>query len=329
MDNQKKITFKEAINKCDYPKENIDSVKRFISENISEYDYMISIYFTHSFNKNIFLIRHELQVEFKGKTYSIFLLFYIPVSFPNELKIYIEKVIELTVSSHYKDFIDDETLELNYEKIAGYRPLEVPLSKLIDTLRINFAKDFPLFKSKNPIDYFGPCNLNTQQSTLVDVKLEDLKGNYNIHHLRKKVKNKILKLINDKSFEMQKTLSNLESVEKKIEEINIEDNQKNEQIEDIIIKLKEMESKLEFEVKEMTSNNKDYLDKYKDVIKIYDKEKFKYKVMQRTIEDYFLYLKKAMEKKIISFTEARDKIRVLSKELFYIMYCIDKRNKYQ
>ena len=327
MENVKKITFNEAIKKSDYPKENLDMIKSYISEHISEYDYMTTIYLTHSFNKNIFLIKHDLLVEFKGKGYSIFLLFYITVSFPKELRIYIEKVIELSISPKYTDFIDKETLELYYEPLTGYRPMQVPLSKLLDNLRSKFSINFPLFKSKQPIDYFGPCIINTQQSFIVEVKPNDLKGSYNINDFRKKVKNKILKLINDKSFEIQKSLSELDNLEKKIDQINIEDDLNGDRFENSIIKLKEMESKLEYEVQEMKSYNKDYLDKYKDIIKIEDKEKFKYMVMKRTIEDYLLYLKKAAEKNIISFEECKNKYRILSQELFYINYFIDKRNK--
>ncbi len=325
MENVKKITFNEAIKKSDYPKENIDMIKSYINEHISEYDYMTTIYLTHSFNKNIFLIRHDLQVEFKGKGYSIFLLFYIPVSFPKELRIYIEKIIELSISPKYIDFIDKETLELYYEALTEYKPMQVPLSRLLDNLRSKFSVDFPLFKSKDPIDYFGPCIINTQQSFIVEVKPNDLKGSYNINDFRKKVKNKILKLINDKSFEMLKSLSELDNLEKKITKIN--DNINGDGFENSIIKLKEMESKLEYEVQEMKSYNKDYLDKYKDIIKIEDKKKFKYIVMKRTIEDYLLYLKKAAEKNLISFEECKNKYRILSKELFFINYLIDKRNK--
>jgi len=325
MENVKKITFNEAIKKSDYPKENIDMIKSYINEHISEYDYMTTIYLTHSFNKNIFLIRHDLQVEFKGKGYSIFLLFYIPVSFPKELRIYIEKIIELSISPKYIDFIDKETLELYYEALTEYKPMQVPLSRLLDNLRSKFSVDFPLFKSKDPIDYFGPCIINTQQSFIVEVKPNDLKGSYNINDFRKKVKNKILKLINDKSFEMLKSLSELDNLEKKITKIN--DNINGDGFENSIIKLKEMESKLEYEVQEMKSYNKDYLDKYKDIIKIEDKKKFKYMVMKRTIEDYLLYLKKAAEKNLISFEECKNKYRILSKELFFINYLIDKRNK--
>ena len=327
MENQKKITFKEAIIKSDYPKENIDKVKSYIKEHISEYDYTTIIYFTHSFNKNIFLIRHELQVVYKGKPYSIFLLFYIPISFPKELRIYIEKIIELTISPKYINYIDKETLELYYESLTEYRPMQVPLSKLIDILRNKFSSDFPLFKSKEPIDYFGPCILNTQESFLVEVKPDDLKGNYNIIDFRNKVKKKILKLINDKSFEIQKSLSELDNLEKKIEQINIEDNLNGNRFENGIIKLKEMESKLEYEIQELKSYNKDYLNKYKDIIKIEDKKQFKYMVMKRTIEDYLLYLKKAVEKNLISFEECKNKTRKLSTELFFINYFIDKRNK--
>ena len=84
---------------------------------------------------------------------------------------------------------------------------------------------------------------------------------------------------------------------------------------------------MEYEIQELKSYNKDYLNKYKDIIKIEDKKQFKYMVMKRTIEDYLLYLKKAVEKNLISFEECKNKTRKISKELFFINYFINKRKK--
>ena len=49
--------------------------------------------------------------------------------------------------------------------------------------------------------------------------------------------------------------------------------------------------------------------------------------MQKTIEDYLVYLKKAYEKKIVSFEDMVNTTRQLSRELFYITY-IRNKSKY-
>ena len=64
-------------------------------------------------------------------------------------------------------------------------------------------------------------------------------------------------------------------------------------------------------------------------LKIEDKEKFKYMVMKRTIEDYLLYLKKAMEKNLISFEECKKKQEKYLKNYFLlIISLIREKNNY-
>ena len=77
----------------------------------------------------------------------------------------------------------------------------------------------------------------------------------------------------------------------------------------------------------LNSKNKSIFDKCDELIKIKDNKDFEYLIMQKTIEDYLVYLKKAYEKKIVSFEDVVNTTRQLSRELFYIVY-IKNKSKY-
>ena len=74
----------------------------------------------------------------------------------------------------------------------------------------------------------------------------------------------------------------------------------------------------------LNSKNKSIFDKCDELIKIKDNKDFEYIIMQKTIEDYLVYLKKAYEKKIVSFEDMVNTTRQLSRELFYISYIRNK-----
>ena len=79
----------------------------------------------------------------------------------------------------------------------------------------------------------------------------------------------------------------------------------------------------------LNSKNKSIFDKCDELIKIKDNKDFEYIIMQKTIEDYLVYLKKAYEKKIVSFEDMVNTTRQLSRELFYIAYIRNKSNYFK
>ena len=329
------ISFNDGLNKSDYTPAVKEKAKLFICENFSQYKDSIKIYLTFCFNKNIFVIKHTLEVDWKGKVYPIYLLIYIPISFP-ELRIYIQKVAELEINQLYKDekIIDFSTLEIYYQKLLKYNPLQDPINFLIENIYGKFCADFPLYKAQKQISFFGPCFLNEEKTYLIDFKQEDLKLYNSIDLLRKKVKDKILDLFNSKSLEIIQASSELDVIEKDIDQelynsYNRGKAKENIELEEIIKKLKELELKLENEIKNLKyikGNCNKIFDTCHEIVKIRDEKKFKYTVMQKTIEEYLIYIKKGMGKKLIKFEDCINKTRSLSKELFFIMYAIEKRN---
>lgn len=332
MNKFQKISFNEALEKSDYSEETKDKIKLFIYENITKFEENTEIILTYSFGKNIFVIRHILKIELKKIQYSIFILMYLTVDFPNNFRIYIQKVMDLGINPVCieKKLIDPTTLELNYQNLLNYKPLEKPITELIEAILLEFSVTFPLYKSKKKEDYYGPCLLNDDKSFSIIMKKEDLKENTSLNELRNKLKSKIINLINNVSFEMQKTTSELDAVEEKIEQI-LKDcsnarSKENIQLEKIIQTLQSLRTNLTNEIEQLRNNNKTILHKCNEVVKIKDQEKFKYTVMKKTIEDYLKYIRRSMEKNLISLDEGIEQTRRLSKELFFILYIIQKKN---
>lgn len=329
------ISFEEGLIRSEYGNESKKKAKLFICENIDKYKDKSEVYLTNGFNKNIFVIKHTLNIIWKDKNYPIYLLIYLPIKFPKELRIYINKVTNLEINQNYlnKNIIDFSTLELYYQNLIQFQPLEDPISFLIENIYNKFSNEFPLYKAEKEQHFFGPCYLNEAKTFLINIKPDDLKPYNSIESMRKKITQTILNLINNKSFEIQQASSELEAIEKNItQEIDSSNsknskNKENIELEEIVTKLKDMELKLESEVYYL-KNNKErrVLDICHEIVNIKDEEKYKYTVMKKTIEDYLLYIKKGMEKKLIPFNICVDRTRKLSKELFYIMFAIEKRN---
>ena len=188
-------TLNEILIKCDYSKDNVNEVKQFIIENYSKQKENSEIYLTFTFNKNIIVIKHKLDVECNNKIYPIFLLIYIPVTFPKELRIYIQKVVEMEINNFYKEneIIDYSTLELYYDKLCEYKPLVDPINILIENLYNKFSTNFPLYKANTKTSYFGPCVLDEKKISLIEINPEDLKSYNELNNLKQKLIEKNIK----------------------------------------------------------------------------------------------------------------------------------------
>lgn len=329
MSNSNPISLNEAIIKSEYPEYIKDKVKLFVLENHKNYNNVSNLYITKCFNKNIFVIKFDLYVKFKGIEYILTILIYIPVTFPNELRIYFEYNQDFLIDNYYQDLkiIDQYTAELYYEKIINYIPLSQPLTQLINALTDKFLQKFPLFKSKQKPEYYGPCHLEEKNSTKIDIKPDDLKIIEDLAATRKKLKDKILKILEEKVLEIQKTQSQLDNIKTNINNQinNLLSKPSNNELEDMNAKLIELKSKLENDIQKLKyKEKKGVLEKCEEVVEIKNREKYKYSVMKKTIEDYLLYIKKCFERKIINLRQAVDETRKMSKELFYINYLAHK-----
>ena len=331
MTSNNKISLNEALNKSEYPEYIKDKVISFILENYQNYKDKSQTYLTKCFNKKIFVIKMDLPVKFKNIDYLITILIYIPVSFPNEIRIYFEYNQDFIIDKHYKEqnTIDETTAELYYQNIINFIPITQSINQLVQALIDKFNQYFPLFRSKSKPEYYGPCHLDNDSSTLIEIQPEDLNIIIKKEDKKKKIKDKIMKILEEKLFEIQATHSQLDSMKMKINtKINsyISKGTSND-FEEMNVKLLELISKLELDIKNLKNNKKNsILELSEKVVEIKDTERYKYIVMRKTTEDFLKYLKKGFERGIIPFNKFVEETRKISKELFYINYVIEKSN---
>lgn len=209
-------------------------------------------------------------------------------------------------------------------------PLVDPITNLIQAIYNNFSIDFPLYKPKSSQNYFGPCLLDKEKSYLIYITESDLKEYNSFVNMKKNTINKILNIININSFEIIQTSSKLDAIENDInQKLNDykEKSIENIELEKLVKELNDLESNLEKSIKDLKSKEKNSIfEACNEAFQIKDMQKYKYTVMKKTIEDYLIYIKRAYEKNLINFKDCINKTRRASKELFSIIYAIEKRN---
>ena len=100
-----------------------------------------------------------------------------------------------------------------------------------------------------------------------------------------------------------------------------------EKLKKIKEQLEQIERNLQNECNQMNSQNRTAFDKCESIIKIKDGKDMEYAVMEKTIEDYLVYLRKGYEKKAINFYDTVNQTRMLSRELFSILYLRSQKKK--
>lgn len=328
------ISLNEALNKSEYDEFIKDKVKSFVLENYKNYKDKSNLYLTKCFNKKIFVIKMDLYVTYKAKEYILTVLIYIPNTFPNELRIYFEYNQDFLIDRYYQQekIIDETTAELDYFKIINYIPLKNPLNDLVKALIDKFNQKFPLFKAKVKPELYGPCHLDISTCTKIEIKPDDIKEINKLDNDKKKIKDKIMKTLEKKVYEIQSTQSQLDILKNRINTKinNYISKNKSDELEKMIKNMVELQSKIEQDIQRLkyqkNNENNNILQKCEEVVEIKDKEKFRYQVMMKSAEDFLLFIKKGFERNIIPFNKGVDEIRRISKELFFINYCYQKNN---
>ena len=328
------ISLNEALNKSEYDEFIKDKVKSFVLENYKNYKDKSNLYLTKCFNKKIFVIKMDLYVTYKATEYILTVLIYIPNTFPNELRIYFEYNQDFLIDRYYQQekIIDETTAELDYFKIINYIPLKNPLNDLVKALIDKFNQKFPLFKAKVKPELYGPCHLDISTCTKIEIKPDDIKEINKLDNDKKKIKDKIMKTLEKKVYEIQSTQSQLDILKNRINTKinNYISKNKSDELEKMIKNMVELQSKIEQDIQRLkyqkNNENNNILQKCEEVVEIKDKEKFRYQVMMKSAEDFLLFIKKGFERNIIPFNKGVDEIRRISKELFFINYCYQKNN---
>ena len=273
---------------------------------------------------------------------------------PVNLKININSFVPYDATkNNIEEIIDKIKEEFNNEfpiyKINNYDKDDKKFSGKC-FLNINISNEI-IFKNKNN-------NNNLIEDDIDDI--EDIDDIYGDSYSRKKdiynnnkdfddasflefIKNQVKDILREKymnfneKFNIKKYLNELKEInnntQENLEEIKLNSDvismrKEMEKLKNIKNKLNLMENRLiqeNFTIKE--NNDKSILDKCNDLIEIKNDKILEYNVMLKALEDYLVYLKKAYEKKRVSFNDMVDQTRLLSREIFNIEYLCKKEKR--
>ena len=183
--------------------------------------------------------------------------------------------------------------------------------KLDDFHEVNLTK-------KSVVEVKGPFNDNTFLQ-YIKKQTKDIVG-YNYLEYKEK-------------FNIKGSLDDLRNLHKDIKKMdnNVNIQRKNEQLQsqikalkNIKYKLQEIEKGVEQEYKNYQNNTKTFFDKCDEIVTLPNPKDMEYLIKIKVMEDYLVYLKKAYEKKIVSFNDMINLTRSFSRQIFNMNYMRSK-----
>ena len=337
-----KIELNEALSRSKYPKYNQDFIRDFMIDTFSNKE-GLKIYLCDK----IFVTEYEFEIciNTNGKNYKISLLLYIPESFPDsELELYLKNTGGcFSVNNVYEKIINEKDLKIDSNVYCKYNKFTNNIDEIIETMKVAFIADFPLYKDKSKKAYYtGKCCLNNYGLTEVEIPKK-----YNEADVLKLMRIKTKELLKQKYDQTIKKsniindyneLTHMNNLLKANLNINNKngDNYNNDDsiskefitLKEIKQQLKNVENNLQREIRELKEKqNINVFDDCENVVRFKDEEMIKLAKMQKAIEDYLSYLKKGFEKNKVSMEECIKQTRELSRNLFHIYFLMKKRKE--
>ena len=183
--NTKKLNIKEALNLCGY---NNNIKKNLIIFLQSNYGNQKNKLYLFERNKNVpklFLLLLKIPSKYNNNIYDISILIYFPLNFPLvKPDIYFHKYSNFKINPNCINYIDEETLRLNYEKFFKWENSLESFKILIKEIYKQFNINFPIFtfgNKNNSNDEEGDCILKEQCCKEIELRKQinnNLQNNY-------------------------------------------------------------------------------------------------------------------------------------------------------
>ena len=334
------LLLEQALEQSSYPSYRRDFIKNFIINDYYE-NPEAKVYLQCSDKEKTFVIEYTLSIIFSNKVFKVILYIHIPILFPNyPPEIYIQKKQGIGLNRSYLNGkIDAEEFKINIDSFLKYDPNLNNIRQIIDKIKEEFNKDFPIYKDNklfNQKEIFGKNNIDKSKVNEIIIKPDSFTDKQFLNFMRQQVKDILRSKYYDfnqkyKVAQNYNELKNINDIAKIKEGKNDSSNPMNqnlEQLKTIKNQLIQVENNLLNEFQHMQNDKRNAFDKCEELIKIKDEKDMEYAVMKKTIEDYLVYLRKAYEKRVIDFHEMVDQTRLLSRELFSIDYLRKQRKSY-
>lgn len=337
VENFQPLTLNNALEKSAYPPYNRDYIKNFIIN-----DYFENTDAKVYLQEKLFVIFYTLNIDFNKKKYKIFIYIHIPELFPDyPPEIYVQKKPKTGLNKTYFGKINPQDFKVNINYFGNFDPSLNSIQNIVNVIKDNFNKDFPIYKensNKNEPEIFGKNNINKNRANEIIIESENFTEEQFKSYMKKQTKDILRAKLSDfeQKFKINQNYKDLLTINgivkmksgKKNESSTDPMCQELERLKKIKAELNGIENELQQEIQQIQNENKTTFEKCDEFIKIKDEKDMEYAVMKKTIEDYLVYLKKAYEKKIVSFNDMVNHTRMLSRELFSIDYLRKQRKSY-
>ena len=146
----RKMNIKEAISLCGYNNNIKQNFITFLQKNYSSSKNKLFLFERNKNVPKLFLLQLKIPAKYNNSTYDISVLIYFPLNFPFiQPDIFFHKYCSLKINPNCLDYIDEETLRINYNKFYKWGNSLESFKKLITELYKKFNKNFPVFTLDN------------------------------------------------------------------------------------------------------------------------------------------------------------------------------------
>ena len=192
----KLLSINEAISQCGYNNNMKQKIMTFLQSNYSKQKSKLYLFQRNDKVPKLFLLLLKIPGKFKNNTYDISILIYFPLNFPLvQPDIFFHKYCCVKVNPSCLNYIDEETLRINYEKFYKWGYSFESFKNLIKEIYNKFNENFPIFtlNKKEENDDEGDCYLKEQCCKEIEFKNTVINKNNN----NKNNNRKILKIQNN------------------------------------------------------------------------------------------------------------------------------------
>lgn len=338
-----KISLSKALSQSPYLTNKHSIIETFFLDNYSRSENIII--YQQKKPEKILIIKYfcELELSINNTKKNFCMLVYLPSKFPEgEPEFYIESPQKnIKISSNFpSDKINKNTLLIHHNKYLQYNSTSINIDQIVSCIMGDFLDNFPI--ENDNINNNSNVNINNflnNGKCCLDYKnLDQIVFNTNeetfTQQLRQELSYKIISSYNKTSQEIKSTITELQKIENELDRKQSEISESNSTYQENLTLVDDLE-KVRNDMADVANNivlncndidinyagKKGFmLEKCKEVVIIKDEKIYKYQVMEKCIEDFLIYLKKALDKGKISFEVGKNQTRELSKELFQIIY---------
>ena len=215
------IELEDALSISSYPDSNLNLINQFLIDNYSNND-IAKIFLKSIDGDNIFVIEYALNVELNVRKYIVYILVYLPISFPNSPpEFYIKRNANLGINKCYRGKIDSQDFRIYLSHFCKYDPKRINIGEIIDNLLINFTQEFPVYKSRSNtyINNSEKCYLDQSKLKRVIISNKLKNKSFNIFNINRLNINEEKKPSIDNKEEVNKLYKKIDKLNEKIEDL--------------------------------------------------------------------------------------------------------------